>query len=674
MPNPWAARIMTLLLLAPVFAASLAATPSNRTLRPMKVEDQFRFVEPSNPVLSPDGRWLLFRAKRSSLKENRSYSEVWIAPSDGAGSARQFLQDGDSSPMWAPSSKAVFFLRTVGAGEHASRELFEQRVEDHVALQRSHFGPGPSGVWQMSSDGTFFLVQRREQTPDAPGAQSDVTFVYEGSNGQTRDYWANLWTYDLKTNALRRITNRRWWINGADLAMNGKVAVVAARPDNERNTIWKTELFAVDLSSGSVRQLTHNKAPELNPQWAPDSRHILFTAVSLAHWENGNGDLWLLDSQTGRLRDVTPDHRGRFVQPVFSRDGQQVFVGSGYGTTRFPVRIAVDTGKFVQLVQTIGNVRVGSWSADRNSFAYIYSDAMTPPDVYVGRLGNTSDRQRRMTDLNPWVRQEIDLGSVRVVHWQSFDHRRIEGLLYVPPSDIAGKYHNPMIVHVACGPGCAWLNSFSIKNQVWSGLGYAQLAPNVRGASNYDDSHMRANKFDIGGGDRRDIMTGVDAMLQQKIADSNRLGIDGWSYGAILAGYTITKTRRFKAAILGAMVSDWISEYGASAGYDMELWYIGGNPWSHPERWRERSSLTYANNVVTPTLLHHGDDDQTDSPFQSMDFFVALRKFGTISRFIRYPNEDHDFEQPEHLLLRDTQDIAWMQRFVRGIRTSTIPW
>jgi hypothetical protein len=108
--------------------------------------------------------------------------------------------------MWAPSSKAVFFLRTAGAGEHASRELFEQRVEDHVALQRSHIGPGPSGAWQISSDGTFFLVQRREQTPDAPDAQSDVTFVYEGSNGQTWDYWANLWTYDLKTNVLRRIT------------------------------------------------------------------------------------------------------------------------------------------------------------------------------------------------------------------------------------------------------------------------------------------------------------------------------------------------------------------------------------------------------------------------------------------------------------------------------------
>jgi dipeptidyl aminopeptidase/acylaminoacyl peptidase len=105
----------------------------------------------------------------------------------------------------------------------------------------------------------------------------------------------------------------------------------------------------------------------------------------------------------------------------------------------------------------------------------------------------------------------------------------------------------------------------------------------------------------------------------------------------------------------------------------MELWYIGGNPWTQPERWREFSSLTHADQVKTPTLLHHGDDDDTDSPFQSMNYFVALRKFGTIARFIRYPGESHDLRQPQHLRIRDSEDIAWMQWFVRGIRDPNSP-
>jgi dipeptidyl aminopeptidase/acylaminoacyl peptidase len=226
-----------------------------------------------------------------------------------------------------------------------------------------------------------------------------------------------------------------------------------------------------------------------------------------------------------------------------------------------------------------------------------------------------------------------------------------------------------MIVHVACGPGCAWLNQFAAKNHVYAGLGYAQLSPNVRGTSNYDDDFMRGNKFDIGGGDRRDLIAGVDAMVARKIADPDRLAIDGWSYGAILAGYTLTKTTRFKAASLGAMVSDWISEYGAGASYDMELWFLGGNPWTKPDHWRERSNLTHADRVRTPTLLHHGDEDDTDSPFHSMNYFAALRKFGTPARLIRYPGEAHDLQQPRHLWIRDTQDVAWMQRYVLGIRS-----
>ena len=642
--------------------------------RPMTVDDQFRFASPGTPLLSPDGQWVLYSVERASLADNARHSSWWLAPAQDTAPARELLREGDSSPMWAPDSRSVFFLRPVGTGETKSRELFEQRLGDAAAVQHSHLGPGPDASWQLSRDGTFFLLVRREASPSGPGAASDVVFVDEGSNGQVRDYWSNLWRYDLRSETLARITGRDWWINSADVSPDGKAAVVAARPDNGRNTGWKSELFIVDLASGSSRQLTRNSVPEATPRWSPDGKSVLFSAVSLDQWERGNGDLWRVDVASGATRNLTPDHTGRFTQaPVFSADGESLFVTSGYGTTRFPVQIDLGSGRITRLVQTEGIVRVGSWSDDRRSFAYVYEDFTTPPDVYVGRTGVSADRQRRVTDLNPWVREEIALGSVRRVQWQSFDGTPIEGLLHLPPGDTGPSSPRPMIVHVACGPGCAWLNGFSIKSHVFAGLGYAQLSPNVRGTSNYDDPFLRANKFDIGGGDRLDLLAGVDAMVAQKIADPERLGIDGWSYGAILASYTITQTDRFKAASLGAMVSDWISEYGASANYDVELWFLGGNPWTRTEHWRDRSSLTYADRVRTPTLLHHGDLDDTDSPFQSMNFFVALRKFGVTARLLRYPDESHDLQQPAHLRMRDSQDVAWMQWFVRGIRGPETP-
>ena len=639
----------------------------------MTVDDQFRLVEPGNPLLSPDGQWVIYTIERTSLAENARHKSTWLASTNAGITPREFLREGDAAAMWAPDSRSIFFLRSVTNGEKKSRELFEQRIEETVAVQQSHIGPGPDGTWELSRDGKFFLVTRREALPSGAGANSDVVFVDEGSNGQTRDYWMNLWRYDLSTQTLSRITQRDWWINSAALSPDGRSAVVAARPDNGRNTGWKAELYVIDVSTGSSRQLTHNKVPEGSPQWSPDGKCILFSAVSLERWEQGNGDLWRIEVAGGKAQNLTPNHSGRFAQPVFAPDGKALFVQSGYGTTRFPIQIDLASGRITQLVQTEGNVRVGSWSADRRTFAYIYQDAATPPDIYVGRIDVSDDRQRRLTDLNSWVREEIAQGSVQRVNWKSFDGKTIEGLLYLPPGDVVAPRPLPMIVHIACGPGCAWLNNFSIKNQVYAGLGYAQLSPNIRGASNYDDKHMRGNRFDIGGGDRRDLMAGVDAMVARKIADPDHLAIDGWSYGAILAGYTLTKTTRFKAASLGAMVSDWVSEYGAGAGYDMELWYLGGNPWTRPKHWRERSSLTHADRVRTPTLLHHGDEDDTDSPFHSMNYFVALRKAGTVSRLLRYPGEPHDLHQPQHLRIRDTQDVAWMERFVRNVRGPKTP-
>lgn len=517
-----------------------------------------------------------------------------------------------------------------------------------------------------------------EPKPAAPGAATDTTFVDEGSNAQTRYAWDNVYRYDLQTEKLTRVTQREWSIDTADLSPDGRSAVVSARPDNGRNTRWKHELYIVDLTSGAVRQLTSNATPESTPRWSPDGTWILFNAVRLDFWELGNGDFWRVDVATGATRLLTPKRSGRFGGvPYFSPDGTSIFSLSGFGTARFPVRVDVATGEIVPLLVTDGVAGLTSMSEDRQTFAYLYQDAKTPPEVYIGKMGSTKERQHAITTNNKWVTEEIALGSVSRVKWKSNDGLAIEGLLVEPPPEVGARRPLPLIVHVACGPGCGFNNSFSVKTQVYAGLGYAQLLPNVRGSSNYDDAFMRANKFDIGIGDRHDLLTGVDAMIARGIADPKQLGIAGWSYGAVLGGFTITQTNRFKAATLGAMVSDWIADYGSVVYYTNERWFIGGNPWSDPERWRARSSLTFADRVQTPTLLHHGDEDTACDPTQSMNFFVALRRFGTPSRLIRYPGEGHDLQQPAHVRLRDQQDVAWMQWFVRGIRTADVadgPW
>lgn len=631
------------------------------------MNDRFRFVEPGNPLMSPDGRWVLFTQSVLTLADNRRHTTNWLSLATGS-SARPFLREGDRILSWARDSRSVYFFRRTAKNEVGSDELFEQGITDTCATQRSRLKTDLGYNWRLSRDGSFFLFARGDSTA-GPGADLGVVFVDEGSNGQTSDTWSNLWRFDLRSGEAKRITNRAWVVNSADLSPDGKTAVVAARPDNGRNTRWKSELYLVDMNSGTTRQLTTNVAPEHDPTWFPDGTRVLFNAVRLDRWEYGNGDFWVVDTSTGATRNLTAGHFGRFGQPVVSPDGASIFVGSGNGTTRFPVQIDVASGKITPLIETKGVATVGSWSEDLKTFAYRYQDGTTPPDLYVASVSSRSDRQQRLTDLNSWIRQEIGLGGVQVVEWKSTDGLRIQGLLTMPALGSTRSANLPLIVHVPCGPGCGWVNEFSLKNQLYAGLGYAQLSVLVRGSSNYDDRFMQAIKYDLGGGDLRDLLTGADAMIARGVAHRDSLAIDGWSYGAVLGGYALTKTTRFKAASLGAIVSDWIADFGASVHYDLERWFIGGTPWSNPQQWRERSSITHANRVTTPTLLHSGDNDEVTWPFHSMNYFAAIRYAGTPSRLIRYPGEGHDLQMPQSLRVRDEQDVAWMQRFVRALPT-----
>jgi dipeptidyl aminopeptidase/acylaminoacyl peptidase len=194
----------------------------------------------------------------------------------------------------------------------------------------------------------------------------------------------------------------------------------------------------------------------------------------------------------------------------------------------------------------------------------------------------------------------------------------------------------------------------------------------VRGSSGYGDTFLQGNFRDIGGGDYQDLMTGVNHVVEAGYADPAQLGIRGWSYGGILGGWTITQTDRFKGASLGAMVSDWTSEYAPGFNHDVHLWYIGDTPWENPEAWRQMSALTHVANVTTPTLLLHGINDRTDTEPQSMMFFTAIRDQGKTARYIKFPREPHGFREPRHQRIRDTEEIRWIQKYVRGIEW--MPW
>ncbi|NNE70186.1 MAG: S9 family peptidase, partial [Rhodothermales bacterium] len=348
---------------------------------------------------------------------------------------------------------------------------------------------------------------------------------------------------------------------------------------------------------------------------------------------------------------------------VFTPDGTSILLNGLHRTNRNLYRLDVTTGDLEQITQVTGSLDVRAFSKDRSRMVYSFSNTETPPDLYVSPTARLDPV--RLTDLNPLVRDSLLLATAELRRWDSTDGTEIEGRLLLPPGFDGSEA--PLLLHIHGGPAGVFTNRFSYRDHVWAGLGYVQLMPNVRGSSGYDDALLRGNMRDIGGGDYQDLMTGVDAMIEEGLADPERLAVRGWSYGGILGGWTITQTHRFKAASVGAMVSDWTSEYGPGFNYDVSRWYLGGTPWENAELWRERSPLTHAHKVRTPTLIIHGMNDTTDTEPQSMMFFAAIRDgAGAPVRYIRFPREPHGFREPRHQRTRDVEEIRWIHERISG--------
>ena len=307
--------------------------------------------------------------------------------------------------------------------------------------------------------------------------------------------------------------------------------------------------------------------------------------------------------------------------------------------------------------------RMESVSADGTRGVAIVSSPSTPGEVTVIDLA--SGKATPVTHANPQV-ATFALSQFRAISWKRTDGLAIEGMLWLP-ADYTPGTKLPLNLAVHGGPAGAWDASFRAIDHVYTGLGWAVLEPNVRGSTSYGDALLRGNMHDIGGGDYQDLMTGVDRLVADGIADPDHLAITGWSYGGILGGWTLTQTTRFKAASLGAMVADWSSEYAMGFNHDVRLWYIGGTPWERAEAYRRQSSYSHIASVTTPTLLLHGERDTTDTIGQSMIYYQGLKDRGVPTRFIRFPREPHGFREPHHQRIRDMEQIAWLMKYARGI-------
>lgn len=656
---------LSLLILFLAFSVSISAQK-----RAMTTDDILNLVNPGSAMLSPDGEFVLFSTSELEWGKNRRKTTWFHIPAAGGEKYQYIGEAGGSDLKFSPDGKYISLKRPVDG----KAQLFLLPIRGGEAVQLTkHKNSIGSYEWSADSKAIYFVsnVPKSSEEEKEYKAGFDHLFVDEPPHGQTEGSWNHLWKFDIGEEKEFQLTQDTLMIGSFAVSADQKRAVYTARFENRRNQQYKSEILMLTFADTSVVQLTDNEVPEGGLQWFPDSRNILYSAASDSSWELMQSKLWMMNVDDKSYRMISGQFPGNISSPTITEDGRTIYFTGAEKTNSNLYSMDVRTGRVTQHTNHTGSWRAADFNKTRTRVLYRFENIQTPPDFYVVDI-RSLNRPVKLTNLNPWVSDSLALADYEVITWNSYDGLEIEGIKY-KPSEVSQDGSAPFLLHIHGGPAGVFSNTFSGSYHVWAGLGYVQLAPNLRGSTSYGDELLRGNMYDIGDGDYDDLMSGVDQLIEQKWINPDQMAVRGWSYGGILGGTTVTKTNRFKAASLGAGVFDWTSEYAMGFNHDIRLWYIGGEPWTNPEGYRMRSAAMHADKVETPTIFFHGANDRVDTPQQSLIFFTFLKDIGKApTRYIEFKREGHGIREPRNFRTLNVEEIRWVEKYTRGIEWE--PW
>lgn len=604
-------------------------------LPPSPAEAFLKVWRYSDLQVSADGKRVAFVASEPFVK--KAHRNIWVA--DTRGNARQFTTwtGVDSNPRFSADGKSLYFLSNRG-GDNQIYKISLEGGEATVAF------PDIKKVnsFELSPDGTRLAYTSLVKEP--PKEEPDPTLV------EMEDEPVGLYVVGLSNPKPKLLTKEKETVSEFSWAEKGRsLAVRCSEAPNAIDYPDRSEV--VDAISGAAQQIKGISEPASSFHVGP-SGQILWVGPRGSSGPTSH-DLFskhdLSASTVPLFRDM--DREVSFVE---FRDNGSVFGTYQDGLDAGVFELGID-GK-VSKKKWEGEI-TGLASPSAGKYFYTTSRPNEMPEVYY-REGDSAPV--KITHMN----EKQSLLPATRFDYKTFDGKTIESILYLPaPSP--GKLP-PLIALPHGGPTGQYYWAYDGWAQYLASRGYAVLAPNIRGSTGYGWDFIVCNRGDWGGGDYKDVMAGVDAVVAKGLVDANKLGIFGWSYGGYMSAWAVTQTNRFKAAVIGAPMTNLMSEYGAE-GLDTHRYdaWFHGMMWDDPSVALKQSPIMFVKNVHTPCLLLQGALDPIDPPNQSLEFFRALKRYGVESQMVMYPNERHGFTDPKHRADVLDRTVAFLDAHVK---------
>jgi dipeptidyl aminopeptidase/acylaminoacyl peptidase len=664
------------------------------------LEDTWAFRLLTELSLSPDGRRSAFTLETQDKELNEKRSAIWVLDVN-AGPPRQFSSGTkhDSSPRWSADGRFLAFLSD---REGDKSQVWVMPADGGEARRLTNMKNGvnefcwaPDGAWiaftsEIRPDGKITndddppkdeKAKEREEREEAERLRVVTRLQFRWDGRGLLEGRSHLFKVNVESGELVRLTEGDYHHSEPAWSPDGKFIVVCSDRAEDRDANLTQDLWLIDPATKEARCLTDGSADVSSPAWSPDGRAIayLLTPV-LPRNSAANTHVMVVSPEGNEPRDLsghvdidchpallTDLYWGGLSVPQWSADGAWLYaVVTEHGSTnvfRFPVA-GGDPERVTAGEQHISMIAL---SPDGRSLLTLRADPKNIWDLYLYALDHlpTNAPERRLTAMNEALLGEIELAEPERFTFKGADDWDIDGWLYRPHGAEPGKLY-PLVLWIHGGPFSSYGSTFYLWAQVLAARGYAVLYVNPRGSSGSGEAFAQAVDFDWGGKDYEDIMAGVDAALARGGIDPARMAVTGGSYGGYMTNWIIGHTHRFRAAITLNSVTNLMSSFGTG---DIDSTYAErqyGLPWEAEAVYRERSPITYAPTITTPTRIIHAENDYRCPIEQGEQLYVWLKKLGRAPvDFIRVPRASHTVNaSPRQRLQVREKVFEWIERYI----------
>ncbi|MGE5316254.1 MAG: S9 family peptidase [Acidobacteriota bacterium] len=661
-------------IISPFLLVSLLSCLLVAQKRPYTARDHATLEMPSSPVISPDGSKIAYTVKRADTKSSKWITQVYVADA-ASHSSRQFTSSIASStaPQWSPDGRTLSFL--------SRREFLDDSLSKHSGTPQLFF---------LSMDGgeahaITAIEEGIEEYAWAPDGKSIAILTEEAQTDSARDAseertskkmdWTSsndpkpgktLYLYDRASGKLREIGRLDRGASDLAWAPDGSKLVYQTNYTGEYNDEQKYDIWTVDLK-GRTTQLTKMKGPETQPMFSPDGRQIAFITQTVPDIEFAKTELSIMKADGSDVRSLTKAASYSVTRFEWAPDGRSIVALLNERTSSICCRISPSTSSIEKLTDpkyVVSDIAV----AENGAVALGVETATTLKELAILKKNTVDIVTNFSAQLSPFT-----FGESRVLTVKSRDGKFDLDAVVVLPVGYKEGTRYPLLLAYHGGPFGEFDNKLYqyYPVQILAQEGVMTVMPNVRGGSGNTDEFSQANRYDLGGADFRDAMDIVDALIAKGMVDSTKMGVTGGSYGGYMTNWTISQTPRFKAAVSMYGIFSWFTDWSNSFQPAFEQMYFGYNYWERPvdmqNLWFKTSPQTYVKNIVTPTLILQGTEDQYTNISNSREMYAALKELGRTVEFVVYPRAEHGLRtEPNQYINVLERSVSWFKKYAMG--------